>query len=58
MRPPSFELHAVEGFKKHKCETFIVRLQFYGKFYCPSALGTAASDWIYSYSISEIPIEK
>lgn len=44
MRPPRFELHTVEGFKKHKCETFIVRLQFYGTFYCPSALGTAASD--------------
>lgn len=42
MRPPSYELHTVRV-KTHSCETFIVCLVFYGKFYYPSATGTAAS---------------
>lgn len=42
MRPPSYELHIL-GVKKHNCGTFIVCLVFYGRFYCPSAMGTVVS---------------
>lgn len=42
MRPPSYELHIL-GVKKHNCEAFIVCLVFYGKFYCPSAVGIVVS---------------
>lgn len=42
MRPPSYELQIL-GVKKRNCETFIVCLVFYGRFYCPSAMGTVVS---------------
>lgn len=42
MRPPSCELE-IMWVKKHNCETFIVRFVFYGRFYCPSAMGIVVS---------------
>lgn len=46
IRPPSNELHLV-GLSNIIVKSLVVCLVFYRKFYCPSAIDTAASAYIY-----------